>query len=397
MIQAGRGLVAVVVFIGTWTVPGASQVTLLRYPEIRVAQAKTAGSSARYTCLAAVNRNRDQAEVHCSGRRGRALAQAVLVRVSDGTTLVSATVSGRSFAVSLANPTAAAVNALLEGDLRIQLLSGRRLEAQGTFQTPRRGLTWTHYQLSETSALRQTRRPQLDGYAAYEGDAVVVTSRNPTYMAVDAVTPGFEALDFQLTRNGQTLFQSDDGIGPDGVFSLTSISGSVANQVSSVPTDLDLFGASGRLITGPSDTCHPGPTTHCLSDNRFQVDVEWEKPNGQTGRGQASQPPFLPRAGQAGEAGLFYFSAPGKPESLELLLEMLDRCLENGSDVSATGTTDLGLEVTVTDTESGLSIEFSNPVGTKFTPLQDTSRLLKKSVEWDRQIDPGVLPCSQYC
>ena len=25
------------------------------------------------------------------------------------------------------------------------------------------------------------------------------------------------------------------------------------------------------------------------------------------------------------------------------------------------------------------------------------SRLLKKSVEWDRQIDPGVLPCSQYC
>ena len=26
-----------------------------------------------------------------------------------------------------------------------------------------------------------------------------------------------------------------------------------------------------------------------------------------------------------------------------------------------------------------------------------TSRLLKKSVERDRQIDPGVLPCSQYC
>ena len=27
----------------------------------------------------------------------------------------------------------------------------------------------------------------------------------------------------------------------------------------------------------------------------------------------------------------------------------------------------------------------------------EASRLLKKSVEWDRQIDPGVLPCSQYC
>ena len=26
-----------------------------------------------------------------------------------------------------------------------------------------------------------------------------------------------------------------------------------------------------------------------------------------------------------------------------------------------------------------------------------SSRLLKKSVERDRQIDPGVLPCSQYC
>ncbi len=27
---------------------------------------------------------------------------------------------------------------------------------------------------------------------------------------------------------------------------------------------------------------------------------------------------------------------------------------------------------------------------------QTTSRLLKNSVKWDRQIDPGVLPCSQH-
>ena len=27
----------------------------------------------------------------------------------------------------------------------------------------------------------------------------------------------------------------------------------------------------------------------------------------------------------------------------------------------------------------------------------ESLELLKKSVEWDRQIDPGVLPCSQYC
>ena len=32
-----------------------------------------------------------------------------------------------------------------------------------------------------------------------------------------------------------------------------------------------------------------------------------------------------------------------------------------------------------------------------YTALRSSSRLLKKSVEWDRQIDPGVLPCSQYC
>ena len=30
-------------------------------------------------------------------------------------------------------------------------------------------------------------------------------------------------------------------------------------------------------------------------------------------------------------------------------------------------------------------------------PPMVPSRLLKKSVEWDRQIGPGVLPCSQYC
>ena len=32
-----------------------------------------------------------------------------------------------------------------------------------------------------------------------------------------------------------------------------------------------------------------------------------------------------------------------------------------------------------------------------FVKALTPSRLLKKSVEWDRQIDPGVLPCSQYC
>ena len=32
-----------------------------------------------------------------------------------------------------------------------------------------------------------------------------------------------------------------------------------------------------------------------------------------------------------------------------------------------------------------------------FAMRRSSSRLLKKSVEWDRQIDPGVLPCSQYC
>ena len=362
MTQACHWLVAVLVFIGTWTVPGESKVTLVRYPEIRVAQARAKGSSARYTCLGAVNRNRDRAEVQCSGRRGRALARAVLVRVSDGTTLVSASVSGRSFAVSLAAPTAAAVNALLEGDLRVRLLSRAGLEAQGTFQTPRRGLTWVHYRLSAATSLRQTRQVQTDGFTYYEGDASIAISRNPNIVAVDAVTRGFTPTDWQLSRNGQPLVQSNDGIFDDGVFFLGTITRNVANQLASLPTDFDMLGTPGGQVLGPSGDCFRNSETHCLADHRFEVILDWRDFDGKRGEGQRLEqlgPPDL-----QDDAGLFYFF---NPSNVDLLVQLVDSCEKNGRWwFFASGATDVEFDLTVTDTQTNQSRTYSNPLGTPF-------------------------------
>ena len=60
----------------------------------------------------------------------------------------------------------------------------------------------------------------------------------------------------------------------------------------------------------------------------------------------------------------------------------------------------------VSKVDGSQSLDLQSGVSFLWTPVQlltastlhrRTSRLLKKSVEWDRQIDPGVLPCSQYC
>ena len=111
--------------------------------------------------------------------------------------------------------------------------------------------------------------------------------------------------------------------------------------------------------------CEPKENTLCLNNNRFKVQIEWTRANATTGEGKA-----VPLAGRE-DSGLFWFF---EPENIELLIKVLDRCSPPFDSywVFFAATTNVGFELTVTDTVTDETRVYSNPLGTTAWPVQDT-------------------------
>lgn len=107
--------------------------------------------------------------------------------------------------------------------------------------------------------------------------------------------------------------------------------------------------------------CMPGPTTLCLNDDRFQVEIDWETPNGRTGTGQT--------AFATDDSGAFWFF---NPRNIEMTVKVLDgRQVNNHFWVFYGSLTNVEFNMTVTDTETGLQKVYSNPQG-NFASVGDT-------------------------
>ena len=113
-------------------------------------------------------------------------------------------------------------------------------------------------------------------------------------------------------------------------------------------------------LPGP---CTPGAEALCLASGvRFRVTTTWTTAAA-AGAGKG--------AGLTMDTGAFWFFASS---NLELVVKVLDGCAVNGSYwVFAAGLTDVGVTVTVTDTQTGESRSYTNPAGVPFPPLQATS------------------------
>ncbi|MDE3266767.1 MAG: fibronectin type III domain-containing protein [Acidobacteriota bacterium] len=108
-------------------------------------------------------------------------------------------------------------------------------------------------------------------------------------------------------------------------------------------------------------SCVPDDQTLCLENGRFSVRATWQKPDGETGDAVAWP--------LTGDTGLYWFF---EPSNVEMVLKVLDGCGVNGHRwVFAGGLTDVGVTMTVTDTETGKVRTFGNPVGTPFQPVQE--------------------------
>ena len=116
---------------------------------------------------------------------------------------------------------------------------------------------------------------------------------------------------------------------------------------------------------GVVGTCAPGPTTLCLNGGRFRVEADWRIPDGSTGAGQA-----VPIA-SAPDSGLFYFFSAS---NLEMLIKVLNACgLNDRYWVFFAATTNVELAVVVTDTGTGATRGYLNPLNRPAPPEQDTN------------------------
>lgn len=111
----------------------------------------------------------------------------------------------------------------------------------------------------------------------------------------------------------------------------------------------------------PVSTCTENATTLCLSNNRFKVQATFQT---SSTNGTANVVELTPDTGY-----LWFFNA----SNVEVVVKVLDACGINGYWVFAGGLTDVGVILTVTDTKSGAVKQYSNSIGTKYQPIQDTS------------------------
>jgi plastocyanin len=116
----------------------------------------------------------------------------------------------------------------------------------------------------------------------------------------------------------------------------------------------------------PIAACVPDATTLCINNGRFRVRTHWRSST-QSGDASAVALDFAP------DSGLFYFFSQ---TNIEMLIKVLNACVPafgNKYWVFYAATTNVELTVTVTDTQTGKTRVYFNPLNAAAPPVQDTN------------------------
>jgi hypothetical protein len=110
-------------------------------------------------------------------------------------------------------------------------------------------------------------------------------------------------------------------------------------------------------------SCAPSSTQLCLNRGRFEIKVSFQAPSSPPGSGKAV--PF------SSDSGSFWFF---DPTNLELDVKVLDGCALNSRYwVFIAGLTDVGLTITVRDTQTGATKTYPNTQGNVFKTVTDVN------------------------
>jgi PKD repeat protein len=106
------------------------------------------------------------------------------------------------------------------------------------------------------------------------------------------------------------------------------------------------------------------PYTLHLTNDRFTVTADWA-----TGSGASATSGHGTATSLTADTGYFWFFSSS---NTEVIVKVLDACSIGGHFwVFASGLTNLGVNLTVTDTLKGATKSYVNPDGTAFAPVQD--------------------------
>jgi CSLREA domain-containing protein len=109
--------------------------------------------------------------------------------------------------------------------------------------------------------------------------------------------------------------------------------------------------------------CVAGGRTLCLSGGRFKVTAHWQTPAFGSGEGTAVR--------LTGDSGFFWFFDPA---NIELTVKVLDGCDNNHRYwFFASGLTDVGVDLTVTDTATNQARTYHNPLGKTFVSILNSN------------------------
>jgi plastocyanin len=123
-----------------------------------------------------------------------------------------------------------------------------------------------------------------------------------------------------------------------------------------------LVRAPEALRSISAEGCATSDTVLCVN-GRFQVEASWLTASGAAGPAYA--------VALTSESGYFWFF---EPSNVELIVKSLNACsIEQGNWFFAAGMTDVAVELRVTDTYTGESHAYSNPLGSPFHPILDTA------------------------
>ena len=112
---------------------------------------------------------------------------------------------------------------------------------------------------------------------------------------------------------------------------------------------------------GGGPACSADGATLCLNGSRFKVQAAYRNYGGETG--SAAAVPLTD------DTGYFWFFAR---TNVEVVVKVLDFCSVNKTwSVYASGLTDLGVTLTVTDTQTSAAKSYTNDVGTPFVLRRD--------------------------
>lgn len=116
-------------------------------------------------------------------------------------------------------------------------------------------------------------------------------------------------------------------------------------------------------VEGPTTPCVANPTTLCLVDGRFRIELAWRVPSGQAGFGSVA-------SCGAADSGLLWFFAP---TNWEMLVKIINGCsVNNRYWVFMAATTNVEFTLRITDTETGAVQQYFNPLNRLAPPLADT-------------------------